>query len=133
MPNPSFDNIDEELNTAKQVHPENVGALTREQLLPKAAAAPEGHDVPGHDHAHAAKTALATPTSTPATTTLRRPRPRPGRRLPYLVPGISLVLLLAGIALDYYEVGFFSGYRAARSGLGWPTCWWAGKCCARPC
>ncbi|MBC6992116.1 cadmium-translocating P-type ATPase [Hymenobacter sp. BT491] len=34
---------------------------------------------------------------------------------PYLVPGISFALLLAGIALDYYKVGFFSGYVR----LGW--------------
>ncbi|TGE03578.1 cadmium-translocating P-type ATPase [Hymenobacter fodinae] len=29
---------------------------------------------------------------------------------PYLWPGVSLALLLAGIALDYYTVGFFTGY-----------------------
>ena len=50
MPNPSSNNLNEELNTAKQVQPENVGALTRAQLTPEAAPAAEGHDVPGHDH-----------------------------------------------------------------------------------
>ena len=51
MPDPSIDNTNEELNTAKQVQLENVGALNRDQLTPEAAAAPQGHDVPGHDHA----------------------------------------------------------------------------------
>ncbi|MBD2715117.1 cadmium-translocating P-type ATPase [Hymenobacter sp. BT646] len=29
---------------------------------------------------------------------------------PYLIPGVSLVLLLVGIGLDYYDAGFFAGY-----------------------
>ena len=92
MPGPSPDNLNEELNTAKQVQPENVGALTRAQLSPEAAAAPQGHDVPGHDHANADPTAPEDADN------------------PYLVPGLSLVLMLAGIALDYYKTGFFTGY-----------------------
>ena len=129
MPDPSSANLNEELNTAKQVQPENVGALTRAQLTPEAATAPEGHDVPGHDHGAAGE-----------------PNPHAGHNHPagkrvvnlagvaedehaghdhgsgddhdhgpagdnsYLVPGISLVLMLAGIAIDYYKVGFFIGY-----------------------
>ncbi|WP_222940590.1 heavy metal translocating P-type ATPase [Hymenobacter sp. BT491] len=143
MPDPTSSNTDEELNTAKQVQPENVGALSRDQLTPEAAAQPQGHDVPGHDHA---------PTAGPdgragqARGTSQRPRPPadsccsvepparaaveaddhdhddhddhdhgPAGDNPYLVPGISFALLLAGIALDYYKVGFFSGYVR----LGW--------------
>ncbi|WP_019949151.1 heavy metal translocating P-type ATPase [Hymenobacter aerophilus] len=95
MPDSSSDNLNEELNTAKQVNPENVGALTREQLTPEAATAPRGQDhAPtntadhddhdGHDHG-------------------------PAGAHPYLVPSISLALLLAGIALDYFDVPFFVG------------------------
>ena len=57
MPDPSLNKTNEELNTAKQVQLANVGALTRDQLTPEAAAEPQGHDVPGHDHAPAADTA----------------------------------------------------------------------------
>ena len=39
MPDPSSDNLHEELNTAKQVQLENVGALSRAQLTPAAASA----------------------------------------------------------------------------------------------
>ncbi|WP_210521865.1 heavy metal translocating P-type ATPase [Hymenobacter terricola] len=95
MPDPSSDNLHEELNTAKQVQPENVGALTRSQLTPEAATEPEGHDVPGHDHDEHAG---------------HDHDHGPAGDNPYLVPGISLVLMLAGIALDYYKVGFFTGY-----------------------
>ena len=105
MPDSSSDNLNEELNTAKQVQPENVGALTRAQLTSGAATAPEGHDVPGHDHGdedeadeHAGHDHGSGDDHGPAGSN------------PYLVPGISLVLLLAGIALDYYKVGFFTGY-----------------------
>ena len=124
MPDPSSNNLDEELNTAKQVQPENAGALTRAQLTPDAAAAPQGHDVPGHDHA---------PTEAPHDHAGHQHDPGelsledaedddhaghdhdghdhgPAGDNPYLVPGISFALLLAGIALDYYKVGFFSGY-----------------------
>ena len=117
MPNPSSDDTNEALNTAKQVQPENVGALTRAQLTPKAAAAPQGHDVPGHDHAghshdhndghdhdhdHG-----------------------PTGDNPYLVPGISLALLLAGLALDYYKADFFTGYvRLAWYGLAFALVGW---------
>ena len=94
MPDPTSDNLNGELNTAKQVNPANVGALTRAQLTPEAAAEPEGHDVPGHDHAshdHGG-----------------HDHGPPGER-PYLVPAISLALLLAGIAFDYFDAPFFSG------------------------
>ena len=136
MPDPTSDNLNEELNTAKQVQPENVGALTRTQLTPEAAATPQGHDVPGHDHVSAA--------DTPADKHPGHNHPA-GKRVvdkgeatkdehvghdhgsgdehdhgpagtnPYLVPGISLLLLLGGIALDYYKVGFFTGHVR----LGW--------------
>ncbi|MDO7854408.1 heavy metal translocating P-type ATPase [Hymenobacter convexus] len=104
MPDPSSDNLNEELNTAKQVQPENVGALTRTQLTPEAATAPEGHDVPGHDHdesdEHAGHDHGDHDDHDHG----------PADANPYLAPGISLVLMLAGIALDYYKVGFFTGY-----------------------
>ncbi|OGX86492.1 heavy metal translocating P-type ATPase [Hymenobacter glacialis] len=120
MPNPSSDNLDEELNTAKQVQLENVGALTREQLTPKAAASPEGHDVPGHDHSghnHPPGKRVVDLAGRPADEHAGHDHASgddhnhgPAGDYPYLVPGISLVLLLAGIAMDYYEVGFFSGF-----------------------
>ena len=47
MPDPSSDSLNEGLNTAKQVLPENVGALTRDQLTPAAAAAPQALMRPG--------------------------------------------------------------------------------------
>ena len=81
MPNPSSDDTNEALNTAKQVQPENVGALTRAQLTPEAAAAPQGHDVPGHDHAgHSHDDGHD---------------PGPTGDNPYLVPGISLAMSTA--------------------------------------
>ncbi|RFP65133.1 cadmium-translocating P-type ATPase [Hymenobacter lapidiphilus] len=108
MPDPYSDNTDEELNTAKQVDLANVGALNRQQLTPKAATAPRGQDHPptdtvdhhnesadehaghshddldGHDHG-------------------------PASERPYLWPAVSLALLLAGLALDYFDVPFFVG------------------------
>ena len=119
MPDPSSDNLNEQLHTAKQVNPENVGALTREQLTPEAAAAPQGHDVPGHDHAPTDQAGLHVGHDHGP------PRSRdhsghdhdghghdhgPAGDRPYLVPGISLALLLGGIALDYVGTGFFTGY-----------------------
>ena len=105
MPNPSSDNLNEELNTAKQALPENVGALTREQLTPEAAAAPQGHDVPGHDHAPAADT---TPDDHAGHDHAEGGADEhdhgPAGANPYLWPGVSLALLLAGLALDYYDV-----------------------------
>ena len=94
MPDPTSDNLNGELNTAKQVNPANAGALTRAQLTPEAAAEPEGHDVPGHDHASHDHDG--------------HDHGPPGER-PYLVPAISLALLLAGIACDYFDAPFFSG------------------------
>ncbi|SHI95125.1 Cd2+/Zn2+-exporting ATPase [Hymenobacter daecheongensis DSM 21074] len=95
---------------AKQVHPESVGTLRREQLTPEAAAAPQGHDVPGHNHGtddgHSHDHGLSGANR-------------------YRWPGLSLVLLLSGLALDYYHVGFFTGfvrlvwYGAAFLPVGW--------------
>lgn len=121
MPDPSSDNLNEKLNTAKQVQPENVGALTRAQLTPEAATAPEGHDVPGHDHdadEHAGHNHPAGKRVVDLGGVAEDEHAGsgdnhdhgPAEANPYLVPGISLVLLLAGIALDYYKAGFFTGY-----------------------
>jgi Cd2+/Zn2+-exporting ATPase len=111
MPDPSSDNLNEELNTAKQVQPENVGALTRAQLTPAAAAAPQGHDVPGHDHGdeHAGHDHAGHDHGDDDHGDHDHDHGPAGDN-PYLAPGISLVLMLAGIALDYYKVGFFTGY-----------------------
>ncbi len=122
MPNPSFDNTDEELNTAKQVNLDNVGALNREQLTPKAAAEPQGHDVSGHDHAPAAGHDQAGHSHKEHDHAGHSHDPGvrleegdehdhgPAGNSPYLLPGISLALLLVGLAMDYYKVGFFTGY-----------------------
>ena len=115
MPDPSADNLNEELNTAKQVQPENVGALSRAQLTPEAAAAPEGHDVPGHDHGPAEPEGHSDGEAADEHAGHDHGGHDdhdhgPAGDNPYLVPGISLVLMLAGIALDYYKVGFFTGY-----------------------
>ncbi len=82
---------DELLNTAKQADPANAGALTRAQLTPEAAAEPQGQDVPGHDHA---------PAATPAA--------EEAGPSPYVLPAVSLALLLAGLTLDHYQPGFFT-------------------------
>jgi Cd2+/Zn2+-exporting ATPase len=121
MPDPSSDNLHEELNTAKQVQPENVGALTRDQLLPAAATAPQGHDVPGHDHAPAADS----PPDDHAEGGADDHDHGPAGSNPYLWPGVSLALLLAGIALDYYKASFFTGYvRLAWYGLAFGLVGW---------
>ena len=111
MPDHSSDQLNEELNTAKQVQPENVGALTRDQLMPEAATAPQGHDVPGHDHTPTGE-AHAGHSHDPDEVDLDEDEHDhgPAENNPYLLPGISLVLLLVGLALDYYKAGFFSGY-----------------------
>jgi Cd2+/Zn2+-exporting ATPase len=152
MPDPSSDNLNEELNTAKQVQPENVGALSREQLTPEAAAAPQGHDVPGHDHApaadpdeHAGHNHDHAGHHHPAGKKVVEKGEAaakddhaghdhgsgddhehgPAGDNPYLVPGISFALLIAGIALDYYKVGFFTGYvRLAWYGLAFVLVGW---------
>ena len=140
MPDPTSPNLDEELNTAKQVKPENVGALTREQLTPEAAAEPEGHDVPGHDHATHDHTGHNHPASKKVVDLGEKSEDEhaghdhgsgddhdhgPAGDNPYLVPGISFVLLMAGIALDYYKVGFFTGYvRLAWYGLAFVLVGW---------
>ena len=131
MPNPSSNNLDEQLNTAKQVQPENAGALTRSQLTLPAATAPQGHDVPGHDHA---------PTSEHADHAGHHHDEDdhehavhdhdghdhgPAGNNPYLLPGISLALLLIGLVLDRYSVGLFSGYvRPAWYGLAFVLVGW---------
>ena len=115
MPDPSSDSLNEELNTAKQVQPENVGALTRAQLTPEAAAAPQGHDVPGHDHDDAEPEGHDDKEEADEHAGHDHDHGDdhdhgPAGDNPYLVPGISLVLMLAGLALDYYQVGFFTDY-----------------------
>ncbi|WP_022821575.1 heavy metal translocating P-type ATPase [Hymenobacter norwichensis] len=110
MPDPSSPNTNEELNTAKQVQLENVGALSREQLTPEAATEPQGHDVAGHDHAPAADT---TPDAHAGHTHAEGEDDDhdhgPAGANPYFWPGVSLALLLGGIALDYFDVAFFTG------------------------
>ncbi|GAA3994934.1 heavy metal translocating P-type ATPase [Hymenobacter fastidiosus] len=123
MPEPTSSDTNEELNPARQVPPENVGALNRDQLTPAAAAGPPGHDVPGHAHAPAADT---TPDKHaghhhPASKLVGdkggvgedehtgHDHGPPGAN-PYLGPGVSLGLLLGGLALDYYDADFFTGY-----------------------
>ncbi|WP_081867869.1 HAD-IC family P-type ATPase [Hymenobacter sp. IS2118] len=98
----------EKLNTAKQIEPENVGAINREQLTPAAAAAPQGHDVPGHDHAPALPKQSSTTHDGHSHDGHSHGEPSAN---PYLWPGVSLVLLLVGLALDYFsaEVPFFTG------------------------
>ncbi|TVT36786.1 cadmium-translocating P-type ATPase [Hymenobacter setariae] len=117
MPDPSSDSLNEELNTAKQVQPENVGALTRAQLTPAAAAASQGHDVPGHDHSDANHAGHDHGDESDEHAGHDHDGHDhgdhdhgPAGDNPYLAPGISLVLMLAGIALDYYKAGFFTGY-----------------------
>ncbi|AIZ65561.1 metal ABC transporter ATPase (plasmid) [Hymenobacter sp. DG25B] len=125
MPDPSSDQLSEELNTAKQVQPENVGALSRDQLTPEAAAAPQGHDVPGHDHADEENHAGHDHDPGELDLDDDGHDHGPAEPNPYLVPGISFALLLAGIALDYYKVGFFSGYvRLAWYGLAFVLVGW---------
>ncbi|MGI4742675.1 MAG: heavy metal translocating P-type ATPase [Janthinobacterium lividum] len=129
MPDPTSPNTNEELNTAKQVQLENVGALSREQLTPAAATEAQGHDVPGHDHApaedahdHAGHAHHeheghdhAGHSHDPGELSLTDDDEHdhdhgPAGANPYLLPGISLALLLVGLALDYYKAGFFTGY-----------------------
>ncbi|QIL74467.1 heavy metal translocating P-type ATPase [Hymenobacter sp. HDW8] len=109
--------ISEPLNTAKQADPANAGAISRNQLTPEAAISPQGHDVPGHDHALPTATSadeccsVAQPAKKPPTTTRDHDdhtHDDAGAN-PYLWPGISLVLLLSGLALDYAAVAFFTG------------------------
>ncbi|GAB2469502.1 cadmium/zinc/cobalt-transporting ATPase [Hymenobacter qilianensis] len=124
MPDPTSSNTDEELNTAKQVQLENVGALTREQLTPDAAANPEGHDVPGHDHTghhHPAGKKMVDLAGKAADEHAGHDHGDgehdhgPAGDNPYLWPGVSLVLLLSGLALDYFDVAWFTDYVR----LGW--------------
>jgi Cd2+/Zn2+-exporting ATPase len=84
------------------VHLDNVGALSREQLTHRAAVEPQGHDHTGHSHA-------------PGELDLDEEDEHdhghgPAGNKPYLLPGISLALLLASLALDYFKVDFFTGY-----------------------
>ncbi|GAB2952871.1 heavy metal translocating P-type ATPase [Hymenobacter coalescens] len=99
----------EPLNTAKQVHPENVGAVNRAELTPEAAASAQGHDVPGHDH----RPADLTPT-----TETKEPSP-------YTVPLISFAMLVIGLVLDHAGANFFASplriiwYSVAYLLVGW--------------
>jgi Cd2+/Zn2+-exporting ATPase len=124
MPDPTSSNTNEELNTAKQVNLDNVGALTREQLTPQAAVEPQGHDVAGHDHApvegkpaghdhHDHSHAGHAHDSGELGLDEEEEHDHdhgPASANPYLLPGISLVLLLVGLALDHFQAGFFTGY-----------------------
>ena len=122
MPDPTSSNTNEELNTAKQVNLDNVGALNREQLTPQAAVEPQGHDVAGHDHApaegehtgHHHDHSHAGHSHDPGELDLNEDEHDhdhgPAGANPYLLPGISLALLLVGLALDHYQAGFFTGY-----------------------
>ncbi|MGI4734550.1 MAG: heavy metal translocating P-type ATPase [Janthinobacterium lividum] len=138
MPDPTSPNTNEELNTAKQVQLENVGALSRKQLTPAAATEAQGHDVPGHDHAAAEAGHHHNHKGHDHTGHSHDPRELsltdddehdhdhgPAGANPYLLPGISLALLLVGLALDYYKVGFFTGYvRPAWYGLAFVLVGW---------
>ncbi|TYZ06097.1 cadmium-translocating P-type ATPase [Hymenobacter lutimineralis] len=136
MPDPSSDNLNEQLNTAKQVQPENVGALTRAQLTPEAATAPQGHDVPGHDHQghdhgdepeadHAGHSLDSGELDLASEAVADDHDHGPAGANPYLVPALSFALLVAGIALDYYKVGFFTGpVRLAWYGLAFVLVGW---------
>lgn len=105
MPTPSSGSLSKELNTAKQAQPENVGALTCAQLTPEAARKAQGHDVPGHDH-----TLHSYAPGEPDPDDHDEHDHGPAGANLYLLPGLSLALLLAGLALDSYKVGFFTGY-----------------------
>ena len=137
MPDPASPNTNEELNTAKQVQLENVGALSRVQLTPAAATEAQGHDVPGHDHAAEAGHHHdhkghdhAGHSHDPGELSLTDDDEHdhdhgPAGANPYLLPGLSLALLLVGLALDYYKVGFFTGYvRPAWYGLAFVLVGW---------
>ena len=157
MPDPTSSDTNEELNTAKQVNLDNVGALNREQLTPNAATEPQGHDVAGHDHTPAGPPRTPRPPardplgdsccSVPAKPKKAAPKAQaddhaghshdPGEldldddeqestsSNPYLLPGISLALLLGGLALDYYKAGFFTSYvRLAWYGLAFVLVGW---------
>jgi Cd2+/Zn2+-exporting ATPase len=139
MPDPTSSNTNEELNTAKQVNLDNVGALNREQLTPQAAVEPQGHDVAGHDHApaegdhaghdhhdhsHAGHAHDAGELDLDEEEEHDHDHGPTGAN-PYLLPGISLVLLLVGLALDHYQAGFFTGYvRPAWYGLAFVLVGW---------
>ncbi|MBD2770309.1 cadmium-translocating P-type ATPase [Hymenobacter sp. BT664] len=113
MPDPSSQTTNEELNPAQQADLDNVGALNREQLPSKAAADPKGHDVPGHNHAPAANPKPSTDPSHDHDHDHNHDHDHdhgPTTANPYRWPGVSLVLLLGGIALDYVDATWFTGY-----------------------
>ncbi|MBC6992344.1 heavy metal translocating P-type ATPase [Hymenobacter sp. BT491] len=105
MPDPTSPNTNEELNTAKQVRLNNVGALSRVQLTPEAATEPQGHDVSGHDHAPGE----LSPDEDAGEAQAHNHNHNFANSSPYAGPGVSFALLVAGIALDYYRVGWFAG------------------------
>ena len=126
MPDPLTD-INEPLNTAKQANIANVGALSRAQLTPAAAAEAQGHDVPGHDHGPAGADDHAGHSHD------HDHDHGPAGDNPYLAPGLSLALLLAGLVLDYSHAGFFTGpvrlgwYGVAFLLVGWKVVRSAGQ------
>jgi Cd2+/Zn2+-exporting ATPase len=96
------------------VHPDNVGALSREQLTPRAAVEPQGHDHAGNDHTGHSHD--------PGELDLDKEDEHnhghgPAGNNCYLLPGVSLALLLAGLVLDYFKVGFLRA-TCAPSGTG---------------
>ncbi|SMC00308.1 heavy metal translocating P-type ATPase [Hymenobacter roseosalivarius DSM 11622] len=113
--------ISEPLNTAKQVDPANAGAISRNQLTPEAATSPQGHDVPGHDHAPVLPAPKRTADADACCSVEQPAKKAPTANdhgdhshddagtNPYLWPGVSLALLLGGLALDYADVAFFTG------------------------
>ncbi|SET36173.1 heavy metal translocating P-type ATPase [Hymenobacter actinosclerus] len=112
MADPRSDSTNEPLNTAKQVDLANVGALSRQQLTPEAATAPRGQDHPptdpaDHQNESAAEHAGHSHDSLAGGHEGHDHGPA-GER-PYLWPAVSLALLLGGIALDYFDVPFFTG------------------------
>lgn len=137
MPAPASDNLDEELNPAKQVPPGKAAALARGQLPPAAPAAATAsaehieHDHAGHNHP---------PGKQAVDKGGKGGRDKhaghdhgsgddhdhgPAGDNPYLVPGLSFVLLLAGLALDSYSASFFTDYvRLAWYGLAFLLVGW---------
>ena len=137
MPAPASDNLDEELNPAKQVPPGMAAALTRGQLPPAAPAAATAsnehiwHDHAGHNHPPG-KQAVDKGGKGGKDKHAGHDHGSgddhdhgPAGDNPYLVPGLSFGLLLAGLALDSYSASFFMGYvRLAWYGLAFLLVGW---------
>ena len=137
MPAPASDNLDEELNPAKQVPPGKAAALARGQLPPAAPVAATasdehiGHDHAGHNHPPG-KQAVDKGGKGGKDKHAGHDHGSgddhdhgPAGDNPYLVPGLSFVLLLAGLALDSYSASFFTDYvRLAWYGLAFLLVGW---------